>query len=59
MGYRKEIKALRKRVEMFTAALREEERDNNWGRVAYLAGEINALAWDLRTTAESKQLSDW
>ncbi len=59
MGYRKEIKALRKRVEMFTAELREAERDNNWGRVAYLAGEINALAWDLRTTAESKQLSDW
>lgn len=56
MGYRKEIKALRKRLALFVAELREAEREENWGRVSYLASEISAMGYDIHGKAESKAL---
>lgn len=58
MGYRKDIRQLRKRIQMFAAELRAAERGQHWTRVAYLAGEINAIAWDLKCAAESKRISE-
>lgn len=58
MGYRKDIKVLRKRLALFTAELKLAERNENWGRVSYLAGEIGGIVYDLRMAADSKQLHD-